>query len=324
MTSPSCVGGSHPQDVPLTLQPVTPSAREPHPFAAAAPSYRGQVRIPAGVHALGDHFDEGYPHDGEGPVRQVRLPAYRMDETTVTNAAFARFVKETGWTTTAERLGTSMVFHLAYDGPAGYVVGRPRETPWWLLVRGADWRRPEGPGSDVAHRQNHPVVHVSHEDALAYCAWAGKRLPTEAEWEAAARGGLVGRRYVWGDDFRPRGRWMANTFDGEFPDRASGESGWLTTAPVKSYAPNGHGLWQMAGNVWEWCSDWFSAAHPDPGSDGVTDAPAGPPHGATRVMRGGSYLCHESYCNRYRVAGRSSAAPDSTAGNLGFRCANDA
>jgi formylglycine-generating enzyme required for sulfatase activity len=293
-------------------------------FAAASPSRRGQLPVPGGVYALGDHFDEGYADDGEGPVREVRVAPYLVDETAVTNAQFAQFVKATGWTTTAEELGTSMVFHLAYTGEPRHVRGRPATTPWWLLVEGADWRRPEGPGSDVTRRQNHPVVHVSHLDALAYAAWAGKRLPTEAEWEVAARGGLAGARYVWGDEFRPRGKWMANTFTGDFPVRSTAENGFHTTAPVKSFRPNGYGLWQMAGNTWEWCADWFSAEHPVPGADGVIDAPAGPASGATRVMRGGSYLCHDSYCNRYRVAGRSSAAPDSTSGNLGIRCANDA
>lgn len=297
----------------------------PAPRPTAAPGVpvntRGQALVPAGVFAMGDAFDEGYAGDGEGPVREVTLSAYRIDETTVTNAMFASFVKATGHVTTAEREGTSAVFHLAYDGDPRHVLGRATGTPWWLTVAGADWRHPEGPDSDVTRRQNHPVVHVSHDDAQAYAAWAGKRLPTEAEWEKAARGGLDRARFVWGDELLPRGRWMANIFQGDFPYENTCEDGWLTTAPVKSYSRNGYGLWQMAGNVWEWCADWFSPETPL--HDTTTD-PTGPAAGQARVMRGGSYLCHDSYCHRYRVAARSATPPDSSAGNLGFRCANDA
>lgn len=276
------------------------------------------MAIPAGRYVLGDGFGEGYPADGEEPAHEVGLAAFRMDATAVTNAAFASFVKSTGHVTTAERAGDSAVFHLAYDGPEAAVRGRVAQAPWWLIVRGADWRRPEGQGSDIVHRQNHPVVHVSYDDATAYAAWAGKRLPTEAQWEAAARGGLAGSRFPWGDDLLDRGRWRCNIFQGTFPDQNTLADGWLTTAPVKTYPPNGYGLFQMAGNVWEWCSDWFADDYYGscPGDD-----PDGPDSGTTRVMRGGSYLCHGSYCHRYRVAARSSSPPDSTAANLGFRCA---
>jgi formylglycine-generating enzyme len=275
--------------------------------------------VPGGTFRLGDAFGEGYAADGEGPVREVWLEDFHVDATTVTNAAFAAFVKATGHVTTAEAEGTSAVFHLAYDGDGRDVLGRAVGTPWWLVVRGASWRHPEGAGSDVVRRQNHPVVHVSHDDALAYCAWAGKRLPSEAEWEAAARGGLVGARYPWGDELMPRGRWMCNIFQGDFPTANTAEDGWATTAPVKSFAPNGYGLHQSAGNVWEWCADWFA---PDYYANAPAANPTGPDSGDARVMRGGSYLCHDSYCNRYRVAARSSAPPDSAAANLGFRCAN--
>lgn len=286
---------------------------------ARTPSYRGQVPIEGGDFVLGDAFDEGYPADGETPVHRVTLSTFHMDATTVTNAAFAAFVKATGHVTTAEREGSSAVFHLDHPGTGADVLGRPAATPWWLAVRGADWRHPEGAGSDVARRQNHPVVHVSHDDATAYAAWAGKRLPTEAEWEAAARGGLEGARYPWGDDLLPRGRWMCNIFQGRFPVENTAEDGWSSTAPVKAFPPNGYGLHQMAGNVWEWCADWF-----DPAAYATVAPvdPTGPEAGSSRVMRGGSFLCHDSYCNRYRVAARSSSPPDSTASNLGFRCAN--
>ncbi|MFE6288099.1 formylglycine-generating enzyme family protein [Streptomyces sp. NPDC057877] len=282
-------------------------------------STRGQVRLPGGGFAMGDAFDEGYPADGETPVHQVRLKPFHIDETAVTTAQFAAFVKATGHVTEAERHGSSAVFHLAVAAPASDILGNAAGAPWWINVRGAHWRHPEGAGSDVSDRQSHPVVHVSWNDANAYARWAGKRLPTEAEWEYAARGGLVGRRYVWGDDLTPGGRWRCNIWQGPFPYTNTAEDGYLTTAPVKSYRPNGFGLWNMSGNVWEWCADWFSPTYyaESPGQD-----PAGPDTGTTRVLRGGSYLCHDSYCNRYRVSARSSNTPESSSSNLGFRCAN--
>ncbi|MGI8987902.1 MAG: formylglycine-generating enzyme family protein [Nocardioidaceae bacterium] len=284
-------------------------------------STRGQVRLPGGTFAMGDAFDEGYPADGELPVHQVSLRPYHMDATAVTNAAFSTFVKATGHVTEAEELGVSAVFHLAVRAPDSDVLGTTSGASWWRSVRGAHWRRPEGKDSGVGDRANHPVVHVSWNDAAAYATWAGKRLATEAEWEYAARGGLDGARYVWGDELTPSGPWSCNIWQGEFPIHNTGEDGHLTTAPVKAYRPNRLGLWNCSGNVWEWCSDWFSPtwyARP-PSRD-----PVGPDHGSARVMRGGSYLCHDSYCHRYRVAARSSSTPDSFSGNLGFRCANDA
>jgi formylglycine-generating enzyme required for sulfatase activity len=270
---------------------------------------------------MGDPFDEGYAADGETPVHEVRLSAFRMDATAVTNAQFATFVKETGYVSGAEEFGVSAVFHLAFDGDRRDVLNQVPGAPWWLAVRGASWRHPEGPGSDIARRQNHPVVHVSWHDAHAYAAWAGKRLPTEAEWEYAARGGLTGRRFAWGDELTPRGRWMCNIWQGTFPTENTRDDGHLTTAPAKSFAPNGYGLSCMAGNVWEWCADWFA---PDYYEHSPTDDPRGPDDGAQRVMRGGSYLCHDSYCHRYRVAARSSNTPESTSANTGFRCAGEA
>jgi formylglycine-generating enzyme required for sulfatase activity len=274
---------------------------------------------------MGDHFDEGFTDDGEVPVHPVSLGTYHLDATTVTNAMFAAFVRATGYLTTAEVLGNSPVFHLALRDQTRHVIGAIEATPWWLLVEGATWRTPEGPDSEVASRPQHPVVHVSHSDASAYALWAGKRLPTEAEWERGARGGLEGQRFAWGDELTPRGRHMCNIWQGRFPFENSLEDGYLTTAPVKAFRPNGYGLHQMAGNVWEWCSDWFSNTYyAESPAEAPRVAPTGPEQGLTRVMRGGSYLCHDSYCDRYRVAARTSAGPESTAGNLGFRCANDA
>ena len=309
--APCCVGK------PSTAQPT--ALRTPVPRGDV--SRRGQVAIPGGSFLMGDPFDEGYPADGETPVHQVELPAFHLDATAVTNAMFAAFVKATGYVTDAEELGVSAVFHLAFRGSSADVLQRAAGTPWWLAVRGASWRHPEGARSTIGDRQNHPVVHVSWNDAEAYCRWAGKRLPTEAEWEYAARGNLRQARYAWGDELTPRGRWQCNIWQGTFPTTNTLEDGHATTAPVKSYRPNGFGLWQMAGNVWEWCADWFDAGYY---ARSERRDPRGPASGATRVMRGGSYLCHDSYCHRYRVAARSGNTPDSASANLGFRCANDA
>ncbi|MEU6551948.1 formylglycine-generating enzyme family protein [Streptomyces sp. NPDC046915] len=298
-----------------------PGRAGPPAQAVRSRSTKGQVHLQGGEFAMGDAFGEGYPADGEGPVHQVRLKPFHIDETAVTNAQFAAFVKATGHVTDAERYGSSAVFHLAVDAAPADLLGRAAGTPWWINVRGAHWRCPDGPRSGIADRRNHPVVHVSFSDATAYARWAGKRLPTEAEWEFAARGGLAGRRYAWGDELTPGGRWRCNIWQGRFPDHNSAEDGYLTTAPVRSYRPNGYGLWNTAGNVWEWCADWFSPTYY---AQAPVDDPRGPEAGTTRVLRGGSYLCHDSYCNRYRVAARSSNTPDSSSGNLGFRCANDA
>jgi sulfatase modifying factor 1 len=281
---------------------------------------KGQRRIPGGAFQMGDSFAEGYPADGEEPAHRVQLNAFWIDATAVTNVAFSRFVRETGYVSDAEQLGVSAVFHLAVDADPSDILHHVDAAPWWLAVRGACWRRPEGPRSTLNTRPNHPVVHMSWNDADAYCRWAGKRLPTEAEWEYAARGGLEGRRFAWGDDLLEGGTWRCNIWQGNFPHDNTLDDGYLTTAPVKSYRPNGYGLWNTAGNVWEWCADWFSADYyaASPEAD-----PRGPSSGLARVMRGGSFLCHSSYCNRYRVAARSSNTPDSASANVGFRCAND-
>lgn len=275
-----------------------------------------QVSIPAGTFVMGDSSGDRNPADGEVPRHAVTLAAFDMDETSVTNADFARFVDATGYRTEAETFGYSAVFHLALATADDDILGRPPQTPWWFGVRGADWRHPGGSESSIDGLEDHPVVHVSWNDAQAYCAWVGRRLPTEAEWEYAARGGLAGKKYPWGDDEVDAGGWRANIFQGSFPSENTIEDGFLTTAPVRTFEPNGFGLWQMVGNVWEWCEDRFS---PRTYTDAAVTDPRGAATGDSRVMRGGSYLCHDSYCNRYRNAARTQNTPDSSMGNAGFR-----
>ncbi|MFB2595821.1 SUMF1/EgtB/PvdO family nonheme iron enzyme [Paracoccus sp. p4-l81] len=240
----------------------------------------------------------------------MTVAPFRLARVAVTNRLFARFVAETGYRTTAEREGWSFVFHAFLPGGGAGLRG-PVQAPWWRQVHGACWSAPFGPGSGVTDRMDHPVTHVSHDDARAFCAHTGTRLPDEAEWELAARGGLAGARFPWGDEMTPEGRHRANTFQGAFPGHDSGEDGHVGTAPVDAYDPNGLGLSNMTGNVWEWVAD---SAGPLPGSDGARDD-------RLRVTRGGSYLCHASYCERYFVHSRTFNTPDSSTSHTGFRIA---
>ncbi|MFC7457019.1 formylglycine-generating enzyme family protein [Brachybacterium sp. GCM10030267] len=282
-----------------------------------------QVRVPAGTFTMGDSSGDRNRADGETPRHQVALSAFEIDATSVTNADFARFVEATGYRTEAETFGFSAVFHLAVAAKDEEIMGPAQGTPWWRGVQGADWRHPGGSRSGIDGLEDHPVVHVSWNDAVAYCEWAGRRLPTEAEWEYASRGGLEGAKYPWGDAEVDEGGWRANIWQGDFPRVNTREDGFLTTAPVRTFEPNGYGLWQTVGNVWEWCQDWY---HPATYRRGTTAEhrttahdPVGPEDGQARVMRGGSYLCHISYCNRYRNSARSQNTPDSSMGNGGFR-----
>jgi len=266
---------------------------------------------------MGTDDEDGFPGDGEGPAREVTVAAFRISRTAVTNAEYSAFTAETGYVTEAERFGWSYVFvHLATKH--GSPTQAPPGVPWWRQVYGADWSHPFGRQSDVVGLEDHPVVHISWHDAVAYCNWAGGRLPTEAEWEYAARGALVQKRYAWGDEFAPGGTTMCNTFEGDFPNVRPGQH--VGTLRVDSYPPNGYGLFNVAGNVWEWCFDWFGVIGE---VVGPVIEPSGPQGGRTKVMKGGSYLCHDSYCSRYRVAARTSNTPDSSAGNIGFRIAAD-
>lgn len=266
---------------------------------------RDLIELAGGPFAMGSEDADAHRADLEGPVRTVEVEPFRIGASAVTNAQFERFVKSTGYRTQAEEFGWSFVFHLfVRDIDQSLVRGVAGGTPWWVGVEGADWRHPEGPGSSLKDRRNHPVVHVSWHDARAYCSWSGTRLPDETEWEYAARGGLVRKRYAWGDDLTPGGKHMCNIWQGTFPHHNTAADGYVGTAPAKSFPANGYGLFNVAGNVWEWTSSPWTQHAPD-----------------VWTIRGGSYLCHDSYCNRYRVAARTMNTGDSSSGNTGFRIA---
>ena len=279
------------------------------------------VYLPEASFLMGTDSKEGFPADGEGPVREMYTDAFYIDACAVTNDEFAAFIEDTGYTTEAEQFGWSFVFYQFLSKKKARGAQRVQQAPWWCAIKGACWKHPEGRGSHIGNRRDHPVVQVSWNDAAAYARWAGKRLPTEAEWERAARGGLEQAVYPWGDELKPGDEHRCNIWQGDFPRHNTKDDGYFATAPVDAFAPNGLGIYNAAGNAWEWCSDWFSA---DYHVDGPRQNPEGPPGGEAKVMRGGSYLCHRSYCNRYRVAARSGNTPDSTTGNLGFRCATGA
>lgn len=278
------------------------------------------VTLPGGRFLMGTDYAEAFPDDGEGPVREIELPPFSIDRHTVTNARFAQFVQATGYVTEAERFGWSFVFwaQIPRERIHELVADTVAAAPWWCQVPGARWDQPAGPGSNVTGKESHPVVHVSWNDAVAYCEWSGQRLPTEAEWEYAARGGLVQKLYPWGDKLRPEGKHLCNIWQGEFPRVNTADDGYAETCPTDAFPPNGYGLYSVTGNTWEWCADWFST---DFHVNGPRVSPYGPDQGTARVIKGGSFLCHKSYCNRYRVAARSSNTPDSTSSHMSFRCA---
>ena len=285
---------------------------------ATAGSAIGMVKLEGGVFLMGTESAEGFVADGEGPIRSVTVDPFYMDAMPVSNQQFREFVRATGYITDAERFGWSFVFRNHLDGrPVEDTVHR---VEWWCKVTGSHWSQPEGPGSSIENRLNLPVLQVSWNDAATYAAWAGKRLPTEAEWEFAARGGLEQKTYSWGDELTPAGVHMCNIWQGTFPATDTGEDGFTAVGPADAFPSNRYGLYGMSGNAWEWCSDWF-----DPSWHAVATHvnPTGPSGGSSRVMRGGSFLCHASYCNRYRVAARTSNTPDSATTNLSFRCALD-
>jgi formylglycine-generating enzyme required for sulfatase activity len=287
-----------------------------------ARSTEEMILLDGGRFYMGTEDKEGFPADGEGPIREVTIDPFYMDRHPVTNEQFREFVQATGYKSEAEQYGWSFVFHthIPKDQWDRLVDTTAPGVRWWCKVTGAYWARPEGPDTSIDSRLHYPVTHMSHNDALAYSAWAGKRLPTEAEWEYAARGGFEQRIYPWGDELTPNGQHLCNVWQGEFPNIDVAEDGYAGTCPVDAFPTNGYGLQTITGNAWEWCQDWF---HPSYHITATRTNPIGPPTGTQRVMKGGSYLCHRSYCNRYRVAARTSNTPDSATTNITFRCVSD-
>ena len=325
-------------------EPEPPLGPQPRPDGQAP---AGMVWIPGGTYTMGTR--DPNPHFADAPEHEVEVGGFWLDETEVSNAQFAEFVKATGYVTIAEQKPTleSIRAGLPPGAPdpdpailvPGSLVFTPPPGPvpnhhsfWWKWVPGADWKHPEGPESDIKDRMDHPVVHVAWGDATAYAKWAGKRLPTEAEWEFAARGGLTGKKYAWGDEEPAEGgKWRCNIFQGEFPHKNSLADGYLRTAPVKALPHNGYGLYGVSGNVWEWCSDWYTTDYykisPRRNPTGPTASfdPTEPnPLVPKRVTRGGSFLCNDGFCSRYKPYGRGRDEVDSGQSHVGFRCAKDA
>lgn len=318
-------------------------------FARTPAPPPGMVWIPGGAFTMGSDSDLALAD--EKPAHRVQVSGFWMDETDVTNAQFRTFVEATGYVTTAERpIDAAEILEQLPPGtppPAperlapGSLVFTPTEGPvslknfarWWKWTPGASWKHPEGPGSDLAGREDHPVVQVSWDDARAYAKWAGKRLPTEAEWEFAARGGLVDQPYAWGADEPTDVNIHANLWQGDFPYRNSAADRYPRTSPVKAFKPNGYGLYDMSGNVWQWCDDWYQAdLYRGRVGSGTTVDPLGPsrsgdprrPYAQLRAQRGGSFLCSDAYCTRYRPAARHGCPPDTGMSHMGFRCVRSA
>jgi len=331
----SCGSGAH-----------QPAAADSTGIATNTDSLQHMVLIPGGSFSMGATDD--IAQADEQPVHTVSVDTFLMDEHEVTNAEFAAFVAATHYVTTAEKpiSKEEMMQGLPPGSPepdssllqAGSLVFSPPDhavplddvSQWWAFVPGASWQHPEGPDSNISGREQHPVVHISWDDANAYARWAGKRLPTEAEWEYAARGGLAKQPFTWGSEAITAGKPKANTWNGHFPYENTKTDGFYNTAPVKTYAANGYGLYDMAGNVWEWCADWYDASYyqqvpnaaQNPGGPAKGFDPADP-SAPKRVIRGGSYMCSDEYCSGYRVTARMKTTPTSGLANLGFRCAKD-
>ena len=368
-TSPELRGRRkrHLKGIVLMLSLVSCSRAEPVPSSATArvsPGFEPTIEnddappkqvpermvwIPGGEFSMGandppDIDEVGMKATDDGrPIHRVYVDGFFMENTHVTNAEYARFVKATGYVTVAERTPRAEDFPGAPPGnlnPGGVVFTPPahavqlnNDLQWWSYENGANWRHPTGPTSDLKGKDDYPVVQIAYKDAEAYATWAGKRLPTEAEWEFAARGGLAGKPYVWGDDFRPSGRWMANTHQGHFPDQDTGEDGHPGIAPVAQYPSNAYGLYDMAGNVWQWTTDWYRpdyyrelrAGGPVARNPRGPDQPFDPaePGVPKKVHRGGSFLCTSQYCSRYIVGTRGKGEVSTGTNHLGFRCVMD-
>ncbi|MHC5373543.1 formylglycine-generating enzyme family protein [Enterococcus sp. LJL120] len=281
------------------------------------------IHIPGGSYTIGTDSADGFPTDNEGPKKSIELASFWIDETTVTNRSYEDFVSATGYVTEAERFGWSFVFHYFLSEANKKSSQKVSDLNWWYAVPEANWRQPEGIGSNILNRSDHPVVQVSRNDAIAYCLWAKKKLPNEAQWEVAAKGGTTYERYPWGVDFLQNGEHQCNIWQGNFPHQNTQKDGFLNTAPARFFEPNGYGLYQMIGNVWEWCANpariplvRFEKEDNCIWQDhlGVDDR--------IYAIRGGSFLCHESYCKRYRIAARNGNSGMSASNNLGFRCVN--
>jgi formylglycine-generating enzyme required for sulfatase activity len=310
-------------------------------------SLDGMVKIPAGEFMMGASDNEG--RSDEYPQHKVRVDGFWMDATEVTNAQFKKFIDATGYITTAEKkpdweelkkqlpagtprpdesqlVASSLVFT-----PPDHAVELNNAAQWWTWSQGAGWKHPQGRSSDIKGKEDYPVVHISWDDAMAYCKWSGKRLPTEAEWEWAARGGLNDNKYPWGNEDIEAGKPKANTWQGSFPDKNTNKDRFYNAAPIKSFSPNQYGLYDMAGNVWEWCSDWYRPDYYQQIRDQLSVNPKGPsssydpmePTVPKRIVRGGSFLCNASYCKGYRVASRMKTSPDTGLEHTGFRCVKD-
>jgi sulfatase modifying factor 1 len=310
-------------------------------------SLEGMIKIPGGEFMMGASDNEG--RKDEYPQHKVRVSAFWMDATEVTNAQFKKFTDATGYITTAERkpdweelkkqlpagtpkpddsllVAASLVFT-----PPDHPIPLDDASQWWTWEKGTNWKHPQGPNSDIKGKDNYPVVHISWDDAMAYCKWSGKRLPTEAEWERAARAGLNNNKYPWGNEDPESGSPKANTWQGNFPDKNTKEDKYYNAAPVRSFAANHYGLYDMAGNVWEWCNDWYRADYYQQIKDQLAINPKGPadsydpmePTVPKKVVRGGSFLCNASYCKGYRVTSRMKTSPDTGLEHTGFRCVKD-
>ena len=310
-------------------------------------SLEGMVKINGGEFMMGASDDEG--RQDEYPQHKVRVDGFWMDITEVTNAQFKIFTDATGYVTTAEKkpdweelkkqlpAGTAkpdesllVAASLVFTSP-GHTVSLDDASQWWTWTQGANWKHPQGPKSNIEGKDKYPVVHISWDDAMAYCKWSGKRLPTEAEWEWAARGGLIDNKYPWGNEDIEKGNAKANTWQGNFPEKNTGWDKYYEAAPARSFAPNGYGLYDIAGNVWEWCSDWYRPDYYRQLKDQLAQNPKGPPASydpmeptvPKKVVRGGSFLCNASYCKGYRVTSRMKTSPDTGLEHTGFRCVKD-
>lgn len=281
------------------------------------------IKVSGGTYLIGTNHSDGFESDNEGPQLMVEIPSFWIDETTVTNEAFDKFIYSTGYVTEAERFGWSFVFHYFLSEETRLKSQQIPNMAWWYAVVGANWRQPEGPDSTIESRMDHPVVHISRNDAVAYCNWIGKRLPSEVEWEIAAKGGTQNERYPWGDkEFIVDGQHRANIWQGHFPKSNTKDDGFTNTAPAKWYEPNRLGMYQAIGNIWEWCSNpaFIDLSEFQTKNSNYYWQKHQKIDDATYATRGGSFLCHYSYCKRYRIAARNGNSGMSAANNLGFRC----